>query len=179
MMTTLDRSTTRPPGQMGHEGRWAGRPDRLRWAAVVPPPAHYGGTMAHAELTAEATGPTLDSCLARAGAGLFAVFAPPPSSEALVPYEIRVEASSPEELLVAWLEELLYRSEVEGVIFSTFEVELRPGPEGTSVLVARLGGRRLRPEDEPAGPSVKAVTRHQLRLGPGGEGWLAQVVLDV
>jgi len=153
--------------------------------------------MAHAELTAEAsprgvtfkdhtadvimeaTGPTLDSCLARAGAGLFAVFAPPPSSEALIPYEIRVEASSPEELLVAWLEELLYRSEVEGVIFSTFEVELRPGPEGTSVLVARLGGRRLRPEDEPAGPSVKAVTRHQLRLGPGGEGWLAQVVLDV
>src|SRR5579884_1441463 len=149
MMTTLDRSTTRPPGQMGHEGRWAGRPDRLRWAAVVPPPAHYGGTMAHAELTAEAspqgvtfkdhtadvimeaTGPTLDSCLARAGAGLFAVFAPPPSSEALIPYEIRVE------------------------------------------------GRRLRPEDEPAGPSVKAVTRHQLRLGPGGEGWLAQVVLDV
>ncbi|HZV52582.1 MAG TPA: archease [Candidatus Dormibacteraeota bacterium] len=153
--------------------------------------------MARAELTAEATppgvtfrehtadvimevtGPTLESCLARAGAGLFAVFAPPPTAEALTAYEIRVEGSSPEELLVAWLEELLYRGEVEGVVFTTFEVELQPEADGVLVLVARVGGRRLRPEDEPGGPSVKAVTRHQLRLGPGGEGWLARVVLDV
>ncbi|HLH71583.1 MAG TPA: archease [Candidatus Dormibacteraeota bacterium] len=132
-----------------------------------------------ADVILEATGPTLESCLARAGAGLFAVFAPPPTGEPLSTQEIRVEAPSVEELLVAWLEELLYRSEVGGMVFSRFEVEVGPGAGPTLALVGRVGGRRLRPEDELVGPAVKAVTRHELRLGPGGEGWLAHVVLDV
>jgi SHS2 domain-containing protein len=169
---------------------------RLACTASAPSPM-MGMRMAYAELTAsglpsgvsfrehtadlilEATGPTLESCLARAGAGLFAVFAPPPGGEPLSTREVRLEASSVEELLVAWLEELLYRSEVENMVFSRFEVEIVPGADGTLVLIGRIEGRRLRLEDELAGPSVKAVTRHELQLGPGGEGWLAHVVLDV
>jgi SHS2 domain-containing protein len=128
-----------------------------------------------ADLVLEATGPTLEACFARMGAGLFAVFAPPPVAGAeSTRLSITLSAPSPEELLVGWLEELLYRSDVDGLVFSGFETELN-GDE----LSARVSGRPLLPGEELRGPSVKAVTRHDLRLEPGGEGWLAQVVLDL
>ena len=128
-----------------------------------------------ADLGLEATGPTLEACFARIGAGLFSIFAPPPRSG--VPEttaHASLTADGREELLVAWLEELLYRSEVDGLLFSTFEVELRD-----LVLGARMRGRTLLPREELIGPSIKGVTRHDLAVELGGEGWRARVVLDI
>lgn len=149
-----------------------------RPAAGPPPGVTFGEHTA--DLSLEATGPTLEACLARMGAGMFAVFAPPPgSADATV--NVSVSAGDPEELLVAWLEELIYRSDVDGLVFSAFEVDVHPptGEGGALWLTARLEGRALAPDEELEGPSVKAVTRHDLRVERGGEGWSAQAVLDV
>jgi SHS2 domain-containing protein len=139
------------------------------------PPAGVTFLEHTADLGLQATGPTLEACFARMGAGLFSIFAPPP--RAGLPEttaHASLTAEGPEELMVAWLEELLYRSEVEGLVFSTFEVEL-----DELVLGARLRGRPLMNGEELFGPSVKGVTRHDLAVEPGGEGWVARVVLDI
>jgi SHS2 domain-containing protein len=72
-------------------------------------------------------------------------------------------------LLAAWLEELLYLSETEGLV-----------PEGAELELAgtRLDASVRFREAEPR-PLVKAVTYHDLELAPTGERWHGQVVLDV
>ena len=76
--------------------------------------------------------------------------------------------------MVAWLQELLYRSEVEDVFFVWFEVET----DGRR-LNGRAAGVPITPELEPAGPGVKAVTRHGLRVDRVDESWRARVIVDV
>ena len=123
----------------------------------------------------EAQGATLEQCFARAAAGMFACFMGDGRDDEGAALDVEVQADSPEELLVAWLEELLYRAEVDGLLLHTFEVM----EVGRSSLKARVRGRRLRPDDEPAGAAVKAVTRHGLSVGRAGGRWRATVLFDV
>lgn len=88
---------------------------------------------------------------------------------------MEVQADGLEELLVAWLEELLYQAEVAGLVLHTFEVM----EVGRSSLRARVRGRRLRPDDEPTGATVKAVTRHELNVERIDGRWLARVLFDI
>ena len=125
----------------------------------------------------EVEAPSLDMCLARAAAGLFAMMFVPPAKldrRSLRTVEVGLEVASPEELIVAWLQELLYRSEIEDVFFLWFEVET----DGRR-LNGRAVGVPITPELEPAGPGIKAVTRHGLRVDRVDESWRARVIVDV
>ena len=90
------------------------------------------------------------------------------------PTPIEVVGSDPAQLLVAWLDELLYLQEARDVVFGGFEVQ---GVEDERVQ-ARV---RLAPRDERSLESVgvKAATLHRLRVERGSEGWVAEVYLDV
>jgi SHS2 domain-containing protein len=88
---------------------------------------------------------------------------------------IRVEASDPEALLVAWLDELLYLHEAGDAVFAGLAVDR---VDDTS-LSARV---RLAPRDDRAleGVGVKAATYHRVRLAPEPDGgWTGRVYLDV
>jgi len=125
----------------------------------------------------EVEAPSLDMCLARAAAGLFAMMFVPPDKldrSSLRMVEVGLKAANPEELMVSWLQELLYRSEVEDVFFLWFEVET----DGRR-LNGRAAGVPITPQLEPAGPGVKAVTRHGLRVERVDESWRARVIVDV
>ena len=130
-----------------------------------------------ADAGVEVEAPSLDMCLARAAAGLFAMmFVPPDRLErsSLQTVEVGLKAANRDELMVSWLQELLYRSEVEDVFFLCFEVET----DGKR-LNGRAAGVPITPELEPAGPGVKAVTRHGLRVDRSSQGWRARVIFDV
>jgi len=98
--------------------------------------------------------------------------------DAGVPRDRRVvaaEAGSPEELLVAWLNEVLYVLAADGMVFSRF-------------TDARLEGRRFSAcgwgeKPDPALHAVemeiKAATYHGLRFARTGGGWIARIILDV
>jgi SHS2 domain-containing protein len=73
-------------------------------------------------------------------------------------------------LLAAWLEELIFLAEHDGVVPLTAEdIVLQPGS-----VAARVGGYRGEPPH-----LVKAVTYHRLAFEPHERGWRATVVLDV
>ena len=86
-----------------------------------------------------------------------------------VEHTVELEAGDEAALLAAWLDELVYLAETEGLLAESADVEL----EGTR-LRARVRGRRGE-----ARPLVKAVTLHRLRLGPENGVWRGRVVLDV
>lgn len=79
------------------------------------------------------------------------------------------------DLLVELLNEVVYRLDGEGLITVALELEeLTPAR-----LAGRLGVLARDPARHRAGEPVKAATYHQARVSPQGQGWRAEVVLDV
>ena len=89
--------------------------------------------------------------------------------------EIAVEGSGREELMVAWLTELLYLHEVEELLFCDFA--LSEVDEGSIKGVAR--GERFHKGRHVIKTSVKAVTYHQLEIKEKDGLWYAQIIFDV
>jgi SHS2 domain-containing protein len=90
--------------------------------------------------------------------------------------EVEVSGTDPENLLVEWLTEFVYRTEVEELIFTEAEV--------TEISETRLRGRAhaLPLADVPEDclyVHIKAVTYHQLRIQEREGAWEIHVVLDI
>lgn len=89
--------------------------------------------------------------------------------------QVVVEALGPEALLHAWLEELLYVFSTEGFLGREFEIRRFDGNR----LEAVVRGEPLDLDRHERGKEVKAITWHRFTLARDGEGWRAELVLDV
>jgi SHS2 domain-containing protein len=126
-----------------------------------------------ADVGVRARGATLEEVFEQATLGLAEVLgALRPGAGEAVP--VAVTAGDPGALLVDWLNEVLWLHEVRGHAgVAAVRVERVAGDraEGTVTFSST---------DPPAeGTFVKAVTYHRLRVGRDGDGWLAEVYLDV
>ncbi|RJP71372.1 MAG: archease [Candidatus Abyssobacteria bacterium SURF_17] len=89
--------------------------------------------------------------------------------------EVSLKADGFEELLVTWLNELVFRADVTGMFFSRFEVD---SVTETSVEGSVMG----EPYDAQVhsiGENVKAATYYQLEVSRTDDGWQAKVIFDV
>jgi SHS2 domain-containing protein len=88
--------------------------------------------------------------------------------------KVEVESTDRPGLLVAWIDELLFLHESEDAVFGAFDVDsVTERRLRARVLVSARGVREL--EDV----GIKAGTYHRLRLEPAGNGWVAEIYLDV
>lgn len=76
-------------------------------------------------------------------------------------------------LLVELLQECLYLYEVRGALVVGARLSVTEAPPRASGQLLTAAGLA------PAGPMVKAVTYHQLRVERAGDRWRAEVYLDV
>jgi len=128
-----------------------------------------------ADLRVEAWGPTREACLAEAVRGLVDSFAAVSAVRPRHTAERRFVASSDENLLVAVIEEVIYRLDADGEIPVTAAV--RPAPEGGVVLTLPLANVN---EAEITGAAPKAASLHDLRCGPDAAGrWSCGITIDV
>jgi SHS2 domain-containing protein len=91
--------------------------------------------------------------------------------------KIKLEAKSLEDLLIAWLNELLYISEVKLIILNKFKIkELSDGQ-----IKAEIGGTKINHLSIRIKREVKAVTYHRLEIKKDEESglWRAQVIFDI
>jgi len=123
------------------------------------------------ELKLRIEAPTLPEIFAEAGRALAEAMGAAMSDGPLVARRIEVDASDREALLVDWLNELVFLSEVEKVVFQQFRIEL----PSERRLVASLSGVKV---DRLRNP-VKAATYHGLAISERPDGFVATVVLDV
>jgi SHS2 domain-containing protein len=89
--------------------------------------------------------------------------------------EIAVKGSGREELLVAWLNELLYLHEVKGLLFCDFaltEIDEK-NVKGVAMGEEFHEGRHC------IKAAIKAVTYHQLEVQEQDGRWQAQVIFDI
>lgn len=119
-----------------------------------------------------ADGPEL---FAEAGLALFSLVCDLERVEERERYELRGEADGVEELLVDWLNDLVYLFEGEGVVARRIQF-----PEWSETSYrAELYGEPAEPERHGLRDVVKAATYHGLSVAHDASGWRARVILDV
>ncbi len=120
-------------------------------------------------------GRTLKELFSEAGRGLVEYTGPPEGSGSLLRRPVRVNGADREELLVLWLNEIIYLLESGFRPSLPLEIGRLTGRE----LEASMKGRRLDPRSFFAGPEVKAATYHGLAIRRSGNLWEARVILDL
>ncbi|MEV0394238.1 archease [Polymorphospora rubra] len=136
------------------------------------PPVGHRSVPHTADVRIEAWAPARERCVAEAVAGLVGSFAEvPPTGEQTV--EFRVDPGSDEDMLVAVLDEVIFRMDTEGRLPASADVAAVGG--GFEVRLRMADPDRV----EVVGAVPKAVSLHELRFAPGADGWSCAVTLDV
>jgi SHS2 domain-containing protein len=128
-----------------------------------------------ADIGVRSWGHSREEVFAFAASGMFSLICDPMSVDRDETIEVTVTAEQPDLLLVAWLNELLYRFETGRMVFTEFEVEELDDRH----VRARVHGEPLDQDRHIICGGVKAATLHDLALTQGPEGWEAFVLLDV
>ncbi len=89
---------------------------------------------------------------------------------------VALVADSPEDLMLLWLNELIFRCETGHRLYRRFAVEV---DEGGRRLQATIAGETIDTSRHVLDHEVKAATHHGLMVRPEAGGWLAEVILDI
>ena len=117
----------------------------------------------------------LNGLFADAARGLFSVIVSNPESiRPVQDFHFGVQGERRDDLLLDWLDELLYAFATQRAVFCDFVVRVEPGG-----LSATARGEPIDPERHHLDVEVKAITYHGLKVQPEGDGWLAEVIVDV
>ena len=129
-----------------------------------------------ADLGIRARGKTLQELFANAAHALLETVAVLDTIDPIEQFQIHVEAESVAELMVAWLDELIFRHEVDEVFFKHVEiVEL-----SETCLSACAYGESMDFAKHVVYTEIKSVTYHQLSVCQSSDGeWTANVIFDL
>ena len=122
-----------------------------------------------------AYGADVKELFSNAALALFNLITEPQNVEERVSLDLAVEGEGSEDLLVAWLNELIYLFDVKHVLFNRFDIDSLTQTE----LRATCYGERFDPAKHEIRTGVKAATYHMLKLDTNGDGYKAQVIFDI
>jgi len=89
--------------------------------------------------------------------------------------KIEAEAGNREELLVAWLDELLYRATTKDMIYSRFVID----EISETKVSARVFGKSASSNRNRLKTEIKAITYSELNIKKIGSTYQAEIIFDV
>lgn len=128
-----------------------------------------------ADVCFRAYGKDLNEVFENAALAMFEIMVDTSKVKPVEERRIHVEGEDLQSLMFKWLNELLYHSGSEGIVFSKFDVRI---DERRMILDATCRGERMDPDRHELRMDVKAATYHLMKFGKNGELW-AQVIVDV
>ena len=127
-----------------------------------------------ADIGVEASGKNLKEAFENLAVGMFAIITDDSRIENRIKKEIVLPRDSDtEQLVIDWLSELLYLSDVSGLVFGKFQVSLN------DQLEARVWGEPYSRHKHGYGAEIKAVTYHLLSVTNTKKGVTIRVLFDV
>jgi SHS2 domain-containing protein len=116
-------------------------------------------------------GDTLPELFSHAAIGMYSLMADLASVTPTAERAIKVKGVDTEALLVNWLNELIYHTEIDGEVFCEFHIEsFAP----THLRAQARAGRGVKLKKQ-----IKAVTFHNLQIIRAGNGYIVTLVFDV
>ena len=128
-----------------------------------------------ADIGVRGKGETLKEAFEQIALATFEIMIETKDLHSSIPKQIEISGNDYEELLMAWLSELLYLKDVENQMYYNFEIiELTE-----QKLSALIYGEIINPEEHKLKLEVKAATWTQLAVKKEKKFWIAQCVVDV
>ena len=127
-----------------------------------------------ADVAIVARGADAGEAFANAGRALLSLVTDPDSVAEVEERRIELSADDLADLLVAWLNELIYLFDAENLLLSGFDVR----PVGDTGLVATVSGERVDKTRHRIKLGVKAATHHMLEIDRDN-GVRLQVLFDI
>jgi len=127
-----------------------------------------------ADIGFEVWSETLEGLFKEAALALYDIMVDVTKVDPIITKEVKLEASDIEMLLHSWLSELLFITDVEGLVFSDFDVKITGRR-----LEAICKGEEVDPEKHNPKTEVKAITYHRFSVRKEGELWRATVIVDL
>src|SRR5262245_13216771 len=128
-----------------------------------------------ADLGLRVRSPDLDWLFADAGLCLFsAILEDVGTVRSERPVTVELAGTDREFLLFDWLRDLLLKFDEDHLVFGRFEMHVRD--DGLS---ATAWGEPLDTTRHLLAREVKAITYHELKVLREGDGWLAEVIVDI
>ncbi|MEM2947120.1 MAG: archease [Candidatus Bathyarchaeia archaeon] len=126
-----------------------------------------------------AHGRNLAEAFENAAAAMFEVMTDVEKVNPEVEDYVEVEAADEYALLYNWLEELLVKSEVKGMLYSEFKVSELTRTANGFRLKAKIRGEKFNPGRHPQKVGVKAVTYHQMEINKKPNKTTVKFILDI
>lgn len=128
-----------------------------------------------ADIAIKAYGATMKELFENAALGMFNIIADLEGIKSSAEIYLKVEAPDAEELLVDWLEDLLYNFYTKNIIFSEFDIIQLTD----TALSAKAKGRFIGENRNRLKAEIKAATRHGLKILKKDEKYETEIVFDV
>lgn len=137
---------------------------------MTRPEAGYRELEHTADWELEVWGEDLAALLEQAALGMYALMGVVLEGSPRRKQELEVEGADREDLLVAFLDELLFLAESDGLGFDRLRVEASPGRVRAAVEGSAIRSRAK---------EIKAVTYHRLTVRDADGGLVTRIVFDV
>jgi len=128
-----------------------------------------------ADIAVRVYGKDLKELFTNAAFAMFDIIADLDGLKESVSVSMELEAASREELLVAWLDELLYNFYTKGIIFFKFDITFLDGKK----LSAKARGRHVGENRNRLKTEIKAATYHDLNIRDADGHYSVDIVFDV
>jgi SHS2 domain-containing protein len=128
-------------------------------------------------------GDTLKELFENAAAGMFSIMHDLNKLKPQIKKKVKISGKNIvyEDLLMLWLEKLLYLYEVDEILFSDFKVSRIEIRRNGSILEAEIYGEKIDLSRHKIRTAIKAPTYQELKIKEGGKnyGWKGRVIFDV
>jgi SHS2 domain-containing protein len=132
-----------------------------------------------ADVLIAAHGQKLEEAFENAALAMFEVMTDTTKIDTVQEDTVEVEAEDEYALLYSWLEALLVKFEIKGMLFSKFKIDrIQDTPDGYK-LQASVWGEKFNPEKHPQKVAVKAVTYHRMEIIKEHDQTTLEFILDI
>ena len=131
-----------------------------------------------ADVAADLTGASLEDLFRAAAHALTDTMTELSAVQSTVTQSVTLESGTIEDLVVDWLNELLYLFEVRNMLVSDTTVVLREA-DGRWQLDATAAGEPFDPARHPSRVLVKSATYHGLHITDEAGTWRTRIVFDI
>jgi SHS2 domain-containing protein len=132
-----------------------------------------------ADVLIAAHGQTLEEAFENAALAMFEVMTDTTKIDPIQEDSVEVEAEDEYALLYSWLEALLVKFEVKGMLFSKFKIDKMQDTSDGYKLQASVWGEKFNAEKHPQKVAVKAITYHRMEIIKEHDKTTLEFILDI
>jgi len=130
-----------------------------------------------ADLGVEAKGDTLEESFKEGAKGLYNIMVDIDKVDKSETVEFEISAEDLEELLYNFLNELLFYTDVDNLVFSDFDIKIER--DDNYRLRCTAYGEKIDKKKHNIKEEVKAVTYHKMEIKQEDDGWKIRYIVDL